>query len=280
MESLEAAKNVKVLMYHRVLNERPPKSSPWHYVTTKEFEQQMSWLDRLGFNTITFEDYCLYLDGKLTLPKKSVIITFDDGYLDTYTNAIPIMLKYNMKGVIYVMGNRNLSSAEWEESHEKNLCLLMSDDQVREADSYGFEIGAHSYDHLDLLKLNQSEVRDEARRSRESLNKILNKSVLSFAYPYGRVDYKTQEIIKKEGFKFACGVYTGPPKFTGNRFDIRRLAIEQGVNLLSFLTMILAPVPYVYWLYNEIKNLSSRKNDLELIERPQKEVNKQSPIVN
>lgn len=265
MKSLDSSKNVKVLMYHRVLKEIPPKGSPWHYVTTREFERQMKWLDRIGYSSITFEDYQLYLDGKLTLPKKSVVITFDDGYLDTFTNAIPIMLKYNMKGVIFVMGNRKLQQAEWEKNRGDIPCYLMSDEQIIEADSLGFEIGAHSYDHHDLLNLSSDKVRSEVARSKKSIESILKKKITSFAYPYGRVNEKIQEIVKSEGFGFGCGVYTGPPNFTKNIYDIRRLAVEQGVSLISFLLGILTPVQYLLWSYNELKQLS--KNDKGIVSR-------------
>ena len=267
MESLKAPKNFKVLMYHRVLEDRPAKTSPWHYVTTDEFEQQMKWLDLLGYNTITFEDYQMYLEGKLTLPKKSIMITFDDGYLDTFTNALPIMRKYNMRGVIFVMGDRSLEFTNWEGDNEEAVCELMSDEQVRIADSHGFEIGAHSYHHLDLYDLNLKKVRDQVSKSRDSLNETLGKEILSFAYPYGRVNSEVQEIVKEEGFKFGCGVYTGPPKFFDNRYDIRRLAIEQPVSLFSFLLKILTPIEYLHWFYNELKNAGKHKKAL----RAQKE---------
>lgn len=264
MDSLESSKNVKVLMYHRVLKDKPPKVNPWHYVTENDFEKQMKWLDRIGYNSITFEDYQLYLDGKLTLPKKSVLITFDDGYLDTFTTAIPIMLKYNMKAVIFVMGNRELQQAEWEQNNEFP-CYLMSDEQIVEADALGFEIGAHSYNHHDLLKLNSDEVRAEVSRSKESIEAILKKKIISFAYPYGRVNKKVQDIVKSEGFRFGCGVYTGPPKFTENLFDIRRLAVEQGVGFISFLLGIFTPVQYLLWSYNELKQI--RKKDKSFVMR-------------
>lgn len=280
MKSLESSKNVKVLMYHRVLKEIPPKGSPWHYVTTSDFEKQMKWLDRIGYNSITFEDYQLYLEGKLSLPRKSVVITFDDGYLDTYTNAIPIMLKYNMKGVIFVMGNRELREAEWEQHEDDQPCYLMSDEQIVYADSVGFEIGAHSYDHHDLLKLNSKEVKFEVSRSKEVLEAILGKKVISFAYPYGRVNEKIQDIVKSEGFVFGCGVYTGPPRFSENLYDIRRLAVEQGVGLTSFLLGILTPFQYLLWSYNELKQLGKKDKSIIARKRLNNKVLDQSHITN
>ena len=260
MDSLESSKNVKVLMYHRVLKESPPKEAPWHYVTTGDFEKQMKWIDRLGYNTITFEDYQMYREGKLTLPKKSVIITFDDGYLDTFTEAIPIMLKYNMRGVIYVMGNRKMNQAEWENNESGLACHLMTDQQIIEANSMGFEIGAHSCNHHDLIKLTKEEARTEVSCSKENIESILGKKITSFAYPYGRVNEQIQSIVKNEGFYFGCGVYTGPPKFTENPFDIRRIEVDQTTGLSRFLLGLLTPLEYIFWSYNELKQMGNKEN--------------------
>lgn len=260
MDSSDSSKNVKVLMYHRVLKERPPEGSPWHYVTSADFEKQMKWLDRVGYNTITFEDYEMYMEGKLTLPKKSVIITFDDGYLDTFTDAIPIMLKYNMRGVIYVMGNRRMQHAEWEDHEHDIPCHLMSDEQINEASSMGFEIGAHSCNHHDLIKLDHAEAKREVLRSKDNIEAILGREIISFAYPYGRVNGEIQSIVKNAGFSFGCGVYTGPPKFNENPFDIRRIEIDQTTSLSRFLLGLMTPLEYIFWSYNELKQISNRKN--------------------
>jgi hypothetical protein len=64
---------IKVLMYHRVLAEKPEKKSRWHYVTVTEFRKQMNMIERLGYTPITFSDYQLFIEGKLTLPSKPII---------------------------------------------------------------------------------------------------------------------------------------------------------------------------------------------------------------
>lgn len=247
-------KNIKVLMYHRVLKEKPKGDTKWHYVTEDMFEKQMKLLDKLGYTAITFSDYVLYQEGKLTLPKKSIIVTFDDGYLDIYDNALPIMQKYNIRAVLFVMGNRGLQKAEWDESEGDAPCYLMSDEQIKTADSLGFEIGAHSMDHLDLVDLPYGELSYEIMRSKKQIEHVLKKPVYTFAYPYGRLDKRVQEATLDAGYQFACGVYTGPPSFGKNSYDIRRIAIKNDIGTLSFLFRVLSPFQYIQWYYFVLKS--------------------------
>lgn len=252
----EIARNMKVLMYHRVLWKKPENKPNWHYVTVEMFENHMKWLERLGYTAITLADYYLYQKGELSLPAKPIIITFDDGYRDTFENAIPIMLKYNMRAVIFVLGNRSIREATWDALAKNETCMLMNDDQIRMAESLGFEIGAHSMNHKDLVQVAGSELDHEISWSKFHIEQILGKPVLSFAYPYGRVDERVQLAVLESGFEFACGVYTGPAWFGEDHYDIRRIAINNDTGNFNFLLKILTPFEYVEWSYARLKEMN------------------------
>lgn len=240
-------------MYHRVLAEKPEKKSRWHYVTVNEFRKQMSMIDRLGYTPITFSDYQLFVEGKLTLPSKPIIITFDDGYLDTLENAIPVLLDFNMRAVIFVMGNRNLKTARWDELGDYDICPLMSDEQIRTAQNLGFEIGAHSLDHFPLTYLSEDDIKYEVTKSKIAIENVLKKSIQTFSYPYGSVDERVKRIVSESGFLFACGVFSGAAKFSQSMMDFRRLAIKQDTSKLKFLVTLLLPYQYIEWLYFRLK---------------------------
>ncbi|MEX1062275.1 MAG: polysaccharide deacetylase family protein, partial [Balneolaceae bacterium] len=140
-------------MYHRLLDELPENGSDEHFTLVNEFRKQLKMIDDFGFTPITFADYQLYLEGQLELPQKPIVITFDDGYLDTFEMAVPILLELGMRAVIFVLGNRNIRRAYWDESDTTAAAPLMSDSQLRELKSLGFEIGAHSMNHLALADL-------------------------------------------------------------------------------------------------------------------------------
>ena len=241
-------------MYHRVLKEEPEKESRWHYVTVSEFRKQMNMIDRLGYTPITFSDYQLFVEDKLTLPSKPIIITFDDGYLDTLENAIPVLLELNMRAVIFVMGDRKLKSARWDEVDDFDSCPLMSDEQIRTAQKMGFEIGAHSLDHFPLTDFSEEDIVYEVTKSKEAIENVLEKPIQTFSYPYGSVDERVKKIVSDSGFLFACGVYSGSAKFSQSMMDFRRLAINQYTSRLKFLFTLLLPYQYIEWLYFRLKN--------------------------
>lgn len=245
-------------MYHRVVNEKPKKYDHWHYVTTNAFKKQMKLIDLLGFTPITFTDYQLYQEDKLTLPSKPIIITFDDGYQDTFENALPILSEMGMKAVIFVLGNRKLKRAVWDEQDESDVCPLMSDEQIRLAKNMNFEIGSHSLNHDELSSLPEHEAVYSINKSKKEIESVLNEPIHTFAYPYGKLDKRIEKIVSNSGFRFACGVYTGSPKFGETSFDFRRIAINQHTGPVSFLLKILTPYQYVEWLYHIIK--TKRKN--------------------
>ncbi len=246
--------NIKVLMYHRIVKGTTGESTDPHCVSEEDFRYQLQLLDQFNYTPITFEDYYLYRKGKLTLPKKPIILTFDDGYLDTYSTALPVLREFNMHAVFFVLGNRNLQYANWDQHIEEKKRPLMSDQQIIDARSDGFEIGAHTMTHIVLPKLNQKEMKDEIEGSKKSLESLLGEKILSFSYPYGRLDSKVRSLVVQSGYKYACGVYTGPPTFGDDLFDIRRLAINRNTGTAGFLLKLLTPYQYAEWLYGKVRH--------------------------
>ena len=112
---------IKVLMYHRIIEDNLPGKDSWLCVHIDDFKKQLQVLDFLGYTTITFWDYKLYLSGQLSLPKKPIILTFDDGYSDVYELAYPAMKKMGMKGVVFAMGNRHKMNSGWNSENKLNL---------------------------------------------------------------------------------------------------------------------------------------------------------------
>lgn len=262
---------IKVLMYHRLMENPPSSKSKWHYVTVENFKKQVKLIDSLGYTPITFYDYKLYLDNKLTLPKKPIIITFDDGYLDTFDYAIPILQEFNMNAVIFVLGNRQLKRAYWDEIDDRDKCPLMTDEQIRIAKSLGFEIGAHSMNHKDMTELPEAKIYSEIHQSKVEIEKILGEPIYTFSYPYGNLNENVREITSEAGFTFACGVYSGPVLFGNDLFDIRRLAVNQHTGTVQFLMRLLTPYQYAEWIYaktlrpvKHFRRGSIRKPDLDV----------------
>jgi peptidoglycan/xylan/chitin deacetylase (PgdA/CDA1 family) len=251
MNTSKYDRNIKILMYHRIVEKQMKDTVNEHAVCVDDFRNQLKMLEILNFTPITFMDYKLYLEDKLTLPKNPIILTFDDGYLDTFELAIPALIEFDMRAVIFVMGDRTLKTANWDEEDGGEL---MTNDQVLTASSMGFEIGAHSMNHKVLTELSEIELREEIMDSLKSIESVLGKRIQSFAYPYGCTDKRVNRVTRECGFTFGCGVYTGPPAFGDDFFDFRRLAINKRTSFFRFLIYLLTPYQYVEWIYAKGKN--------------------------
>lgn len=241
-------------MYHRIVSKFDGENSDYFAVNKSDFRQHLKLLDALQFTPVTFEDYHLHLENKLSLPRKPIILTFDDGYRDNYENAFPMLQEFNMKAVMYVLGDRSIQYGRWDSTHKSKEYALMDDEQILHIRSEGFEIGAHSMTHAKLPELSLDAITREVTDSKHTIENLLGEEILSFSYPYGQVDERVRATVKQAGFKYACGVYTGPPSFGADIYDIRRLSINCKTRSLLYLLKILAPYEYAEWFYRKVRD--------------------------
>jgi peptidoglycan/xylan/chitin deacetylase (PgdA/CDA1 family) len=254
--SSHSSENLKVLIYHRILeDEEQCKKESDLCVHVDEFRKQLSLLERWGYTTITFHDYRLCLEGALNLPRKPIIITFDDGYEDIHRNALPLLQEFGMKAVVFAIGDNQIKTNTWDIDNGSPARPLMSPQQILEVHAAGFEIGSHSLTHADLSSVSKETSWEEISRSRMLLEILLNARVESFAYPYGLTNEHVKRMVADAGYTTGCGVYSGPAKFGEDLFDIRRILITNGMGTFRFALRILSPYEYYAWFKWKLKQL-------------------------
>lgn len=219
---------VPILVYHYVEFVKDPGDTIRKSldIIPPIFEKQIRTLQHAGYNFIMSSDLGLYLDGKKQLPEKPIILTFDDGYEDFYTDVFPILKKYNVKVTAYiisgVLGRKNYMTAS----------------QLREIASSGLvEIGAHSVHHPNLKSVSKEVALEEIIKSKEMLENELGTRIVSFAYPYGGYNAETVDIVKKAGYTNAVGTHGGLIVNQSNRFVLFRIhpGVATGASLLKVL---------------------------------------------
>jgi peptidoglycan/xylan/chitin deacetylase (PgdA/CDA1 family) len=250
---------IKVLVYHRVVNDDGlGREYPWICVHAREFRNQLELLDRWGFTAVTFDDIRLCLEGQLDLPRRPVVLTFDDGYLDTYENAFPLLCEYGMRAVVFALGDNRIKTSEWCRSIGTPVAALMGGQQLVELHAAGFEIGSQSMTHANLTTLPGGEAWEEISRSRILLEILLDSPVLSFSYPYGLANGTTKRMVADAGYSIACGISTGPARFGREKYDIRRIAIPNSAGPVGFAMRMLTPFEYYSWLMSRVEERFSR----------------------
>jgi len=239
---------VKVLIYHRVAGDKEIRRNYSWNVTPAQLRSHLSLLDKWGFTCISFEDYSLILNGKLTLPKKPIILTFDDGYTDVHESVLPCVRDFGAKATIFALGDRNIRTNKWDEPMGVLGASLMSDDQIVDLHRNGFEIGSHSMTHKNLSRVSREEAWEEIVKSKDALENLVQSPIRCFAYPFGANNEELKTMVQACGYEYGCGVFSGPPRFTSDLFDIRRIPITSTTNVLSFAMKLLTPYEYYGWL--------------------------------
>lgn len=225
-----------VIMYHRVIKDESEKGVHGTYVTVEQFEEQMKYLKKKGYETVTFKDMLNdRYKQRFDKDKKWIMLTFDDGYKDNYENAFPILKKYQFKGIIYILDG--IEYNKWDVDNPGNperKFTLMNQDELLEMQNYGIEFGGHTSTHPRLAELSIEQVKSEIINSKSNIEKIIGRELLSFAYPYGSLNEEVKRIPQEAGYKFAVATDSGSIVFSNDLFEIRRIGIFPTNNLFNF----------------------------------------------
>lgn len=213
-------------MYHRLVIQAPDDNKFDLCVTAEDFEKQILWLKAWGFTPVTFGDLV-----EKPIPSKPIILTFDDGYEDNYLNLFPLLKKHQVKVAAYILGDRSIRRNEWDIPKGGIEVRLLNDAQVLEMAASGLvEFGAHSMTHQRLTEASPWEVKSQVEDSKKSLESLLGKPLLSFAYPYGSLNEGVKQAVREAGFSFGIAVGTGPARFSADLFEIRRIPVPPTIS--------------------------------------------------
>ena len=176
-------RGVPVLYYHSV----EPSEKNEVIISPDRLREQLQFIKDSGYTTLTISEFNDYIINKKSIPEKSILITFDDGYMDNYTNAFPILKELDMKATIFVI------TSVIDEGSER----------IKEMSDYGIDIESHTATHSHLDQLTYEEQLKELKDSKEKIESITGKKVLSVAYPYGDLNEDSTKAVKEAGYSLA-----------------------------------------------------------------------------
>ena len=199
-----------IVMYHSMLNDKSLQNS--YCIDPDIFEADLKYLEKNGYTTVTIKDLLNYVKGK-PLPKKIIMLTFDDGFYNNYTYAYPLLKKYKSKGVISPVASYSL------EYSQNNIISASygycSFEVLKEMEESGYvEIANHSFNmHKTSPRLGIAQIKNETdeeykktlykdiRKAQRLFVKNNIKKPLCFTYPFGSETKNTLPLLKKLGFK-------------------------------------------------------------------------------
>jgi len=238
--------NVPILMYHAVEAGEP--SGYGYAVSAAQFEEQLDAIQRAGFETISLKQLFDGLDGNAPLPRKPIVLTFDDAYRNVHQVAWPLMRDRAMTGTLFAVADHLGGSNEWDQAKGMPRLELMNAAELRSLADAGWEIGSHGCRHLELAKVDESRQRDEIVRSRSQLESLLGTTPEFYAYPYGSYTEQVKEVLREAGYRGAVAMFSRTCSVTEDRYCMRRIMPHRGDSALSF-RLKLSPLylRYVAW---------------------------------
>ena len=226
----EGFQTIPILTYHRFAEDcNSPLCMP-----KRLFELQMRYLKENGYHVITPEELLAFLEYRHGLPKKSVLITMDDGYRSAYDIAYPILKEYGFTATLCIytsfVGVSNIAIT-WE--------------QLRKMKANGFTIGSHTVSHSDLTRPKEGEtelafiarIEEEIQGSKKIIDKKLGQDTCILAYPYGYYDQRSINVARQAGYKIAMSIRRGGNPFFVNPLSLRRDQILEG-DMQTFLSRL------------------------------------------
>lgn len=220
------------LVYHHV-GPSQPGTYGWLTVSPKRFERQIKWLARRGYAGIKPSEWLRWRKNGAPLPRKPILLTFDDAYADTAEHALPILRRYGFSAAVFVVTGRLGATNTWDEAKGSGTHRLMTADQIRYWAGQGIEFGAHSRTHEDLTKLSESEQSAEVVGCKNDLGALLGSSVVSFAYPYGKFNDAVRDLVGEE-FELAFSLQEGMNHLSGDPRILKRAQVVGDDSFLQF----------------------------------------------
>jgi peptidoglycan/xylan/chitin deacetylase (PgdA/CDA1 family) len=248
---MKKSKTIYTLAYHSIEDKEYR-----HSVKAETFEEQIKYISK-KYQLLTYQEFCDVLEGNKELLKDGILVTFDDGFYDNYTNAFPILKKYNVPAVIFVttsyVGGINTRSSgnefrflEWENMQKMITSKLVS-------------IQNHTHTHPFLTKLDESSIENEVVESNNLIEKNLSIRPTSIAYPKGDYDKSVRKVIKNH-FKYGFltnGGYWSEGK--ADSYEIQRILISQQVSMLKFKIILSTYFWDLRAIKYKLKNISTNR---------------------
>jgi peptidoglycan/xylan/chitin deacetylase (PgdA/CDA1 family) len=216
-------------MYHVISEPEPGAPYPELYTPAAVFAAQMRALRGGGYHAVTLEAVDRYWRRGYALPRKPIVISFDDGYLSHYTHAAPVLKRLRWPGVLNLEINNVLTPGD------------ISPRQVRSLVAAGWEIDSHTLTHPDLTQISPAQLRDELVRSRAFLRRRFGVRADYFCYPAGRFNAAVEAEVRRAGYRMATTTQPGLASAKGDRYALNRIRVDGNDTPAGLLAKIRNP---------------------------------------
>lgn len=226
--SLRKRNNIPILMYHSISNDNESNVHPYYRINTSPdaFAKHIKFLHENNYSLISLRDVKETLAQTNNSPDRHVVITFDDGYRDFYTEAFPVLQNYGYTATVFLptgfINNKNNLKGK---SH-------LNWNEILELSNNGISFGSHTVNHPQLKLLKKEDIEFELRQSKKVIQDNLQKQVESFSYPFAFPEEDKEftkhlkEILKKYGYKQGVSTRIGTTSKEDDIYFMKRIPIN------------------------------------------------------
>ena len=235
---------IPILTYHSLDVSRSVVS-----VSPIVFEQQMAYLYQKGYRTISLGEMINRFGSGMVLSKKSMVLTFDDGFKSVAEEAFPILQKYGFTATVFVATGYAGKACGWAKDNLVSEFSMLTWKQIKHLHQMNFDIQPHTCNHPHLTELTDEESLKEITNSKQEIEKKLNKVCDVFCYPFGDFDDRVISLVKKAGFSGAVSINFGKNNTQMDLFKLNRIGSAYFTNMTRFKACMLG----MYDLYRDVK---------------------------
>lgn len=215
-------RGIPVLYYHSVNDTVDNEVT----ISPELLKKQLEYIKYQGYITLSMNEVENYILDNQPIPEKSILITFDDGYMDNYYNAYPILKELNMKATIFCI------------TSELDGSYYLSEEALKEMSQNNIDIESHTVNHLHLNKLTYDEQLKEMSDSKTKLENITGKKVTSIAFPFGDYNEDSVKAAKNAGYSIAFTTNKGFADRDDNPLELNRIYVNSYYDMNTFISIL------------------------------------------
>ncbi len=228
-------------MYHSIAHDAT-RCFKQFTVSPTLFAEQMAYLSKQGYMPLTVTQF-ISARAQAALPPRPVLLTFDDGFADFASGALPILQHYGFTATLYVATAYVNATSRWLFREGEGRRPMLTWPQLLDVSRCGIECGAHSHSHYQLDVVSHAVARAEIVLSKQLLEQHLGVAVSSFAYPFGYHTASVRDLVRTAGFTSACAVKHAMSAVTTDPFSLARLMVKANCGVEAFATLLEGRLP-------------------------------------
>jgi len=230
-------RRLAILAYHQTRS-KPPVGTPVRHLTLPpwRFALQLKTLRALGWRGVSMREFLPYHRGEKT--GKVFGITFDDGYLNNFEHALPVLRDLGFTATLFMVSNQIAGSNVWDRKLGVPDSALMDFQHLRAWLAAGMEVGAHSRNHVDLSTCDDATARDEIVGSKRDLERACGVEVTSFCYPYGGHRAEHAEMVRQAGYTSATTIESARTSQCDDMMRLPRITVYLGGSLVRVTAQV------------------------------------------